>query len=50
MHGCWLGKVLEVVYNKQNLISTPKAIIGKEKDLIYTVMTIIPAKIWTKMR
>ena len=32
VHGGWLGKVLKVVYNEQNLISTPKAIIGKEKD------------------
>ena len=36
VHGCWLGKVLEVVYNKQNLISTPETIIGKEKDWIYS--------------
>lgn len=32
MLGCWLDKVLEVSYHEQNLVSTPKVIIGEERD------------------
>lgn len=45
VHGCWCDRLLEVVFNEQNLVPIPKVVIDKEKCLtIYIIITIMSAK------